>query len=202
MKVLLKWLMRLTKPWVWKIADAYDLRVDRPRMAQGPEDLIIEDTPEDAYRNIPKNVVFNTGSGTIFVGRNTVFGDEAYVLTGKHMGEAEAARLGLPLHHVPSGRDIHIGRNCYIGSRAVLVGPLVIGDGAMVCAGAVVTRDVPPRAFVAGSPARVFRIAPEPPPGARPAAADQPARSTEAGAHASPLSWGQLKPGSGEVRPL
>jgi hypothetical protein len=171
MSFFLKWLMRRTKPWVWKIADAYDLRIDRPRLAQGPEDLIIEDAPEDAYRNIPKNVVFNTGSGKIFVGRNTVFGDEAYVLTGKHMGEAEADALGLPLHHVPTGRDIRIGRNCYIGSRAVLVGPLVIGDGAMVCAGAVVTRDVPPRAFVAGSPARVFRIMPEP---RRPAAAEAP----------------------------
>jgi len=172
MKFLLKWLMRRTKPWVWKIADAYDLRIDRPRLAQGPEDLIIEDAPEDAYRNIPKNVVFNTGSGKIFVGRNTVFGDEAYVLTGKHMGEAEADALGLPLHHVPTGRDIHIGRNCYIGSRAVLVGPLMIGDGAMVCAGAVVTRDVPARAFVAGSPARVFRIMPEP---GRSAGAEAPA---------------------------
>lgn len=161
MRFLLKRLMRLTKPWVWKIAEAYDLRVDRPHTAQGPEDLIIEDAPEDVDRHIPKNVIFNTGSGKIFVGRNTMFGDEACVITGKHMGEAEATALGLPLHHVPTGRDIHIGRNCYIGSRAILVGPLVVGDYAMICAGAVVTRDVPPRAFVAGSPARVFRIAPE-----------------------------------------
>jgi hypothetical protein len=162
MKMLLRWLMRVTKPWVWKIADAYDLRIDRPRMAQGSGKLVIEDPPDAAYANIPKNVVFNTGSGDIFVGASTVFGDEACLLIGKHIGEAEARLRGLPLHHVSAGRDIRIGRNCYIGSRAILVGPLVIGDGAMICAGAVVTKDVPPRAFVAGSPARVFHIWSEP----------------------------------------
>lgn len=158
MRTILSWLMRVTKPWVWKIADAYDLRIDRPRMAQGSGRLVIEDSQEAAYANIPKSVVFNTGSGDIFVGANTVFGDEACLLTGKHIGEAEAHLTGLPLHHVPGGRDIRIGRNCYIGSRAILVGPLVIGDGAMICAGSVVTKDVPPRSFVAGSPARVFQV--------------------------------------------
>ena len=154
--------MRTTKPWVWKLAEAYDLRIERPHMAQGTGKLTIEDSREDAFRNIPKNVVFNTGSGDIFIGANTMFGDEACLVTGKHMGEWEARAAGLPLHHVPAGRDIRVGRNCYIGSRAVLVGPLVVGEGAMICAGAVVTRDVPPRAFVAGSPARVFHIWPDP----------------------------------------
>jgi serine acetyltransferase len=158
MRQILSWMMKVTKPTVWWLAEAYDIRVDRPRTATGPEPLIIEDTPDMACRNIPKNVVFNTGSGKIVVGRNTMFGDDVHVLTGKHMGVAEAKATGMPLHHVTKGRDIHIGQNCYIGGRSVLVGPLVIGDGAMICAGAVVTQNVPPGAFVAGSPARVFSI--------------------------------------------
>jgi serine acetyltransferase len=158
MRQILSWMMKVTKPTVWWLAEAYDIRVDRPRTATGPEPLIIEDAPDMACRNIPKNVVFNTGSGKIVVGRNTMFGDDVHVLTGKHMGVAEAKATGMPLHHVTKGRDIHIGQNCYIGGRSVLVGPLVIGDGAMICAGAVVTQNVPPGAFVAGSPARVFSI--------------------------------------------
>lgn len=51
----------------------------------------------------------------------------------------------------------HVGRNCFIGARAMVLPGLHIGDGAIVAAGAVVTKDVPPRCAVAGNPARVIR---------------------------------------------
>lgn len=44
-----------------------------------------------------------------------------------------------------------------IGANATILPGLTIGHGAMVAAGAVVTRDVPPHALVAGNPARVMR---------------------------------------------
>jgi len=156
MKHILKKLIALTKPWVWRIAEAYDIRVDRPRMAYGRNALTIEDDPDEARHHIPKTVRFNTSSGNIFVGKNTVFGDEVQILTGKHLGIAEANAEGLPLHFVPNGRDVHIGRNCYIGGRAILIGPLVVGDYAMIGAGAIVTKDVPPHAFVASPYARTI----------------------------------------------
>lgn len=49
-----------------------------------------------------------------------------------------------------------IGSDCWIGDRALIVGGLSIGDGAMVLAGAVVTKDVPPYAIVGGVPAKVI----------------------------------------------
>jgi acetyltransferase-like isoleucine patch superfamily enzyme len=158
MKRFLKRLIQLTKPWAWRLAEAYDLRVDRPHFAYGRNMLTIEDQPDEARNHIPKTVLFNTSSGDIFVGKNTVFGDDVHVLTGKHMGLAEAAAEGLPLHYVPNGRDVRIGRNCYIGGRAILIGPLVIGDYAMIGAGAVVTKDVPAHAFVAGPRAQIIRV--------------------------------------------
>jgi len=156
MKRILKRLIAFTKPWIWRIAEAYDIRVDRPHTAYGRNALIIEDEAGDAIHHIPKTVRFNTSSGNIFVGRNTVFGDEVQILTGKHLGIAEASAQGLPLHFVPNGRDVRIGRNCYIGGRAILIGPLVIGDYAMIGAGAIVTKDVPSHAFVAGPYARII----------------------------------------------
>lgn len=52
--------------------------------------------------------------------------------------------------------NIIMGSDVWIGTRALLMGPLVIGDGAIIGAGAVVNKDVPPYAIVAGVPARII----------------------------------------------
>ena len=50
-----------------------------------------------------------------------------------------------------------IGNDCWIGEGAFLVGGIVIGDGAVVLAHAVVTKDVPPYAIVGGVPAKTVK---------------------------------------------
>ena len=52
---------------------------------------------------------------------------------------------------------IEIGHDCWIGQHAFIVGGVKVGTGAVVLAGAVVTKDVPPYAVVGGIPARVLR---------------------------------------------
>lgn len=54
------------------------------------------------------------------------------------------------------GRTL-VKRGASIGSGSTLLGGLVIGEHAMVGAGSVVTADVPPRATVAGNPARILK---------------------------------------------
>lgn len=51
-----------------------------------------------------------------------------------------------------------VKRRASIGSNATILCGLTIGEGAIVGAGSVVTRDVPPHAVVAGNPARVRRL--------------------------------------------
>ncbi len=57
----------------------------------------------------------------------------------------------------PHTAPIRIGDHVWIGLGATILKGVTIGDGAVVAARAVVTRDVPPGALVAGVPARVIR---------------------------------------------
>ena len=53
--------------------------------------------------------------------------------------------------------SVEIGHDVWVGTGAVIMGGVKIGTGAVVAANAVVTKDVPPYAIVAGVPARVLR---------------------------------------------
>lgn len=55
------------------------------------------------------------------------------------------------------GGPIHIGNDVWIGGSCVILLGVTVGDGAVIGAGSVVTRDVPPNTVVAGNPARVLR---------------------------------------------
>lgn len=62
-----------------------------------------------------------------------------------------------------SDKPIIIGNGVWIGMRCLILDGVTIGDGAIVAAGAVVTKDVPPFAVVGGVPAKVlkYRFSPE-----------------------------------------
>ncbi|KQS68839.1 DapH/DapD/GlmU-related protein [Modestobacter sp. Leaf380] len=53
--------------------------------------------------------------------------------------------------------DTVIGQNCFVGARSMILPGVTVGDESIVAAGAIVTKDVPPRTIVAGNPAKVIR---------------------------------------------
>lgn len=53
--------------------------------------------------------------------------------------------------------SVIIGNDCWIGEGAFIVGGITIGDGAVVLANGVVTKDVPPYSIVGGVPAKVLK---------------------------------------------
>lgn len=52
---------------------------------------------------------------------------------------------------------VHIGNHVWIGTRVTILNSVIVGDDAVIAAGALVTKDVPARALVGGVPARVLK---------------------------------------------
>ena len=97
------------------------------------------------------NAVLASGVGGLTLGENVLVGPGALLVTGDH----EFRRTDLPsVDQAYLGRPIVVGDNVWIGAGAVILGGVAIGRRAVVAAGAVVTRDVPPGAVVRGVPAK------------------------------------------------
>ena len=104
---------------------------------------------------IGKNVFINSGccfqdQGGIrigdgcFIGHQVVFATIDHDLDPKRRAENHVA-------------PIVLGKNVWVGSHATILKGVTIGDGSVVAAGAVVTKDVPPMTVVGGVPARMIR---------------------------------------------
>jgi acetyltransferase-like isoleucine patch superfamily enzyme len=67
---------------------------------------------------------------------------------------------GLPIREQPlrSKGDIQIGDEAWLSFGVIVLGGIRIGDGAVVAAGSVVTKDIPDNAIAAGNPARVIKL--------------------------------------------
>ena len=83
---------------------------------------------------------------SIACGAKFLFNSDEWGLEGKNVADAWDNK-----------GDITLGNDVWIGYEAVILAGVTIGDGAIIGARAVVTRDVPPYAIVGGVPARLIR---------------------------------------------
>ena len=111
----------------------------------------------DCGKNIHlgRDVFVNAGckfqdQGGIYLGDRVLVGQNVVLATLNH-GMDPARRADL--HPAP----IRIGDDVWIGANATVLPGVTIGDGVIVAAGAVVTRDVPAMTVVGGVPARVIK---------------------------------------------
>lgn len=92
----------------------------------------------------------------VTIGNDVMMAPDVIILTASHSFE----RTDVPMiqqQDLPP-QPVVIGNDVWIGTRAVILPGVRVGDGAVIAAGAVVTKDVPPLAIVGGVPARVIRF--------------------------------------------
>lgn len=88
--------------------------------------------------------------GGITIEDDVFIGPNVNLITENHPEEPR-------LRHNVYARPILIRRNAWIGAGAIVLPGVTVGENAIVAAGAVVTKDVPDNAIVAGVPARFIR---------------------------------------------
>ncbi len=94
---------------------------------------------------IGRRLFIDHGMGVV-IGQTATLGDDVVLFHG--------VTLGGKSNH-PTRRHPQVGHRVMIGAGATLLGPVCIGDGARIGAGAVVTHDIPAGAVATGVPARV-----------------------------------------------
>jgi acetyltransferase-like isoleucine patch superfamily enzyme len=92
-----------------------------------------------------------TGHGAIDIADEVMIANKVNLVTAGHPVEPDKRRSFITVE------PIAIDRNVWIGTAATVLPGVRIGADAVVAAGAVVTRDVPPATLVAGVPATVVR---------------------------------------------
>lgn len=101
---------------------------------------------------IGKNAAIN---GKVIIGKNVMMGPDVMMYTRNHSFD----RLDIPMceQGVSQEKPIIIGDDIWIGARCIILGGVTVGNGAVIGAGSVVTKDVQPYAVVAGNPAKMIR---------------------------------------------
>lgn len=93
--------------------------------------------------------------GPISLGSDVMMGPEVVIYTSGHAHD----RIDIPmrLQGASEIKPVSIGNDVWIGRRVMIMPGVTIGNGVIIGAGAVVTKDVPDYAVVGGVPARILR---------------------------------------------
>ena len=103
------------------------------------------------------NVCFNgmsmSGNGKITIGSYFHSGVNCQIITSFHNYESTM----LPYDTSYVDKDVTIGDCVWLGNNIIILGGVTIGEGAIIQAGSVVCKDIPPLAIAGGHPATVFK---------------------------------------------
>lgn len=123
-------------------------------------DITWENTEMGNDVSIGPGCVFLSTRARVRIGNHVMFGPGVMVITGSHRTDLVGRLLTsvTDSEKLPENdRDVVFEGDNWIGARAIVLQGVTVGQGAIVAAGSIVTRDVPPYSVVAGVPARRIR---------------------------------------------
>lgn len=99
-----------------------------------------------------------TSANDITIGDGVLTGRFVTITDNGHGDTSLKALVQAPMkRRLHSKGKVVIGRNVWIGDKATILPGVIIGDGVVVAANSVVTKDIPPYTIVAGVPAKVIK---------------------------------------------
>ena len=102
---------------------------------------------------VTRDVILD-GRGGLSIGDYTIIGFESIILTCTH----RYSRKDIPIQDQGMfSAPVKIGKDVWLGTRVIVLPGVKIGDGAIIGANAVVTKDIPPYTIAVGIPAKVIR---------------------------------------------
>lgn len=111
--------------------------------------------------NLGYRPVLIAGKSKIIVGNHVMFGPQVTIRGGNHRIDLLGRYMDMVKNDEKRLEDdpgVIINDDVWIGTRAIILAGVTIGRGAVVGAGAVVTKSVPPYAVVGGNPAKIIRM--------------------------------------------
>jgi chloramphenicol O-acetyltransferase type B len=95
------------------------------------------------------------GKGPVYFGDHFHSGSGILIITQNHNYETPEA---LPYDETDIEKAVHIGKNCWVGSRAIVLPGTIIEEGAVIQAGSVLIGRIPKGAVVGGNPWKVIKF--------------------------------------------
>jgi len=128
-------------PWVW-IGRGTKIRCHEGEVRIGAKTVIGEDCTISAYQHVS-------------IGEQCIIADRVMMIDFDHaVTEVERPIRVQGIYK----RDVRVGNNVWIGYGAQILRGVSVGDNSIIGATAVVSKDVPANAVVAGVPARIIRM--------------------------------------------
>ena len=108
------------------------------------------------YVHIQPNCQLYAEGEEIIIGTGTIFAHDIQIFTRNHIYDAVDLKY-LPYDNRYDCKKVIIGKYVWIAAHVLIMPGVTIGDGAVIAAGSVVSKDVPKGAVVAGNPAKIIK---------------------------------------------